>query len=365
MASLLDLPLELMQQIISVLAEKEPPSVELLHEEPSGSLLRSGYHPIKDFSQACRTTRELCFPSLFSAVKVNLDSTDGFLRHSESYNLSSHVESLVVHIDRNSQAEKSNSARGYWLAMVRLIDSVKPSVLTVVLPPSLFEKIIPYQLDFQDQWAFDIPYQVLQLRMPRDLAPSSQTSWDTIQSPNVFQVRPWTHCVFNQGSSIKGYSTYEYFYKQAPSVFRPQDNTFIRMTKESLESLTSVDYISVFPIALDGMFCGCMSRMKNLKYLRVQLAPTSSNNVLDNPAALGKCQHGDLWQELQSCYWVLAHSLPRITSVEEFHSLDYVNPNLRELIRCSVGQELNDWVFDPNGGSWTRSEQTLRNMTSK
>ena len=360
MAFLLDLPLEILQQIVSVLAEAKPPSVKLLHEEPSGSLLRSGYHPLKDLSQACRSTHEVCFPSLFSAAKVNLDSTGGFLRHSESHSLSCHVYSLVLYIDPNFQTKKSYKNLNYWLAMVRVIDSVQPSVITIVLPPSLFADIVPYQLHLEDEWAFDIPYQVLQLMMPRDLTSSSETSRNTMDLRNIFQLRPWTHCTFNQGSSIKGYSTYEYFFKRAPSVFYPCDTKeFIQgMRKGSLENITSVDYISVFPIEHLAHFCLCIDAMKNLKCLRVQLAPTSNNHVLDNPAALGKCQTGDLWQEFEGCYNTLAQHLEkRLRWIQEFVSLDYANSSLHEPIDRSAGQHLLDWEFDPQGGRWTRSEE--------
>ncbi|CAF9936663.1 hypothetical protein IMSHALPRED_010844 [Imshaugia aleurites] len=363
MTSLLDLPLELVEQIISVLAEEKPPSVKLLHEEPSASLLRSSYHPLKDLSQACSATRELCFPGLFSAVKVNLDSTGTFLRFSERYNLSCLVDSLVLYFDPSPQVEKFDN----WLPMVQVTDSVKPSVMTLAFFPSLFAKILPYELNLTDQWAFDIPYQVLQLKMPRDLALSSKTSQLTVRSQNIFRMRPWTHFTFNQGSSIKGYSTYEYFSKQPPSIFCPEnplDFERSMVDDRSFENLTSIDYIAVFPINHIIGFCRCMVLMTHLECLRFQIAPTPSNDVLDDRAAMGKCQQRDLWQEFESCYRTLGRSLSRYREffAEEFEfvSLDYVSPSLRELIDRTVGRQLMNWECDPNAGTWT-----LNNTPSK
>ena len=96
MVCLLDLPLELLDQIISILAEEKPPSAKLLNEEPSNSLIRSDYHPLKDLSRACRSTRGLCTPSLFSAMKVDLSSIHSFFRWSETHILFSHADSLVL-----------------------------------------------------------------------------------------------------------------------------------------------------------------------------------------------------------------------------------------------------------------------------
>ena len=362
MISLLDFPLELFDQIISILAKEKPPSARLLKEEPSDSLLRSGYHPLKDLSQTCGAMRELCFPSLFSAVKVDLSRTSGFLSFSESHSLSSHVKSLMLYRDPNDQAEDIG-VYDIWLPMVRIVDSVKSPVVTVVLTTSMFAKIVPYKLNFSDLWAFDIPYQILQLQMSPDLAASSQTSRKIIKSQNVFEMRNWTHCAFNQGSSINGYSRYEYFLKQAPSIFNPLEHfEFKRVTSGSFKYLTSFDYVAVFPINHIQELCMCLNRMKNLKCLRVQLAPTPDNNILDDRAALGKCQPGDLWQEFEACYASLADNIleswfTATNFIEEFVSLDYVNPSLREIIDRVVGQKLMPWGSHSNDGRWSRKEE--------
>ncbi|KAL9125169.1 MAG: hypothetical protein Q9175_008125, partial [Cornicularia normoerica] len=142
-----------------------------------------------------------------------------------------------------------------------------------------------------------------------------------------------------------------------------------RITEGSLENLASLDYIAVFPIEHLKYFCMYMILMKNLKCLRVQLAPTSSNEILDNPSALGKSQPQDLWQELESCYNTLAlyiwtHCDEGPMSIEEFVSLDYVIPSLRELIDRTAGQKLKDWESDPSGGRWTRKEESSKEISN-
>ena len=484
MFPLLELPLELVEQVISVLAEEKPPSAKCLHEDPSESTLGLGLRPLKELSQVCRLTRELCFPSLFSAVKVDLDCIGDFMKFSKRHWLSNYADSVLLYIDPTTFAKKIEHISDHylWLPLVRVIDSVMPSVVTLMLPPSLFAHILPYQLDLENQWAFNIPFQVLQLRIPRDLAPfahgkvksrfsggarakhllpilpeanppSSHELQDTstlgdlappkqssiwsfptassyvtfqdgslptflppnqsrqqllpltgapscenlegikeslrlapskyrqsiipsasaptyhtpqhnIDSLNVFRLRPWTRCIFNQGSSVKGYGSYEYFYKQAPSFLYPlHQYDFIRRSlSEPFNTITSFDYVAVFPIDHFQHFCVTLTFMKNLKCLRVQLAPTSSNDILDNPSALGKSQPKDLWQELESCYTTLARTVRVLCdkgeiSIETFSSLDYVNPGLCELIDRTAGRKLRHWKSDPRGGRWTRNQK--------
>ena len=479
MPSLLDLPLELVEQIISVLSEKKPPSARFLYEDPSESSFRPGLSPLKELSQACRSTRELCFPSLFSAVKVDLDCIGDFMKFSKRHGLSNYADSVLLYIDPTTFAEKIQHISDHylWLPTIRVIDLVMPSVMTVVLPPSLFAHILPYQLHLEDQWAFDIPYQVLQLQTGRDLipfahgrvesqfsggarakdwlpiqpeanAPSFHESQDTLaledlappegssirpfstassyvafqnssvpnysppgKSPqkllpfagasscgtqeettmtsklarydnrqshlplasastyhtpkhdmdslNVFRLRPWTRCIFNQGSSVKGYSSYEYFNKSAPSFLYPLVSQGLC---DPFGNITSFDYIAVFPIDHFRQFCNNMACMENLKCLRVQLAPTSSNDILDNQSALGKSQPKDLWQELGSSYATIARTVRVLCdrgdfSIETFSILDYVHPGLCELIDRTAGRKLRTWKSDPRGGRWTRRQK--------
>lgn len=366
MASLLDLPVELLDIIVSLLAEEKPPSAKLLYEDPPNAIVRSGHHPIKGLSQTCRATRGLCFPSLFSALKVDIDSADEFLQFSDTHSIFRQANSLVLYLDSNLQPSRLNNGI-IWLSLVRVIDSVKPSVVTVLLTPPLLQSLLPYDLNLTDQWAFGVDHQVLQLSMPPELAASSQTSQKSLESQNVFQIRDWTHCLFNQGSSIPAYSTYEYWAKETPSVFNPRLHPDFerRMTESGFANLTSFDYIA--PFALDDMmekFCKCMGHMKKLKCLRLQLAPTPSNNVLDNPTAMGKSHPGDLWQEFEECYDTFGEYIwERIRigqmSLEEFTCLDYVNPSLRQLLdarlRLITGPK-GPFKHDPtNAGRWIRT----------
>ena len=356
MPSLLELPPELVEQIVSVLAGKEPPSAKFIFEQPSRSLLHSGYHPLKDLSCVCQGLRRFCFNGLFSALMVNLDIdiVTGFREFIKSSQLAGRVDSLVLYI------EPGYTGDTLWPRMVEIIDFVNAPSVTIMLPPAAFAKVLPYDLDLDDAWAFNIDYQILQLSVPRqEMVP--KTPWDFDRDRNIFALQPWIHCAYNEGSSVESYSTYEYYLKKRPSVFAPSNfDEFVRTMEKSLVHISSLDLIAIFPTNL-WPFEGCISFMRNLRSLRTQLAPTLSNNVLDDPVALGKCQTKDLWMEFESSYSRLVDFVVgrgygdfTLSFPEQFTILDYANSALQETIDGVVRDRLDRWGRDLEGGSWTR-----------
>lgn len=360
MPSLLEIPPELVEQIISDLAEGEPPSRKLIYEQPSKSLLDHDYHPLKDLSCTCRILRRLCFTSLFSALKLNMEVGTGFLEFIKSSQLAGRVDSLVLYTTTGCLGNSSF----LWPRMVEVVDRVNAPSMTIIFPPSLFEEILPYSLNLDHAWAFSIDYQVLHLEMaPNSVAP--QTPEDVVKESNVFAMRPWTHCTYNEGSSVEAYSTYEYYLKDKPSLFCPSNSIqFVRTMQNSLDHITSLDLITVFPTNHLWSFGDFISFMKSLRHLRTQLAPTPSNNILDDPSSLGKCQTKDLWMEFESSYARLVDFVAgggydefELGALDQFTILDYANAALRETIDGVVGNRLDEWERDRSGGRWTRRRE--------
>lgn len=353
MPSLLDLPPELVEQIIFVFADGEPPSSKFIYQQPSKALLNRDYHPLKDLSCVCRVLRRICFFSLFSALKVNLEIVTGFLDFIRSSQLVGRVDSLALYT-----TPECLGGRLIWPRMADIIDLINTPSLTIVFPPLVFAEIVPYAINLRDAWAFSTEYQVLRLEMPRTSG-TPTTREDVNKDCNIFAMRPWSQCIYNEGSSVEAYSTYEYASKNIPSIFCPVNPTqFARKIGNSLDHITSFTHIAVFPFINLWSFLGAASEFKSLRRLRTQLTPTPDNDILDNPAALGKCQRGDLWMELEAMYLQLVRFVRNTErSLEEFVILDYVHPGLHEFIDGVVGPHMADgWNFDPSCGRWTRSK---------
>ena len=100
---------------------------------------------------------------------------------------------------------------------------------------------------------------------------------------------------------------------------------------------------------------------RNLKHLRIQLAPSSDNGILDDTEALGTCQRSDLWLEFENAYALLmlcldVGFLKRLTG---FTILDYKNPGLRDVIDRVVGGYVftgeREWRHEGDG-RWSKIE---------
>ena len=371
MTSLLDLPAELVLQILSFLVERKPHSMRHLHEEPSEALLHSGYTPIKNLSLTCRHLRNLCLQTLFTNVKLTLTSaglsasTGRSISFCQDHDLVSGIESVlfyqVASDSLNNEDEYRNLPGSSMESQILwVISQLNPPAITIMLPPSYFQDLMPYDLRESDEWAFQIPYQVLHLTQSMDMTPACVSVSDS-QDKSILNMSSWGHCTFNEGSSIRAYSTYEYFHKHVPSIFTPiNEQKMLDAVGKALPYLTSLDYVAVFPFSTRHIhqFCNFLAAAApNFQRLRTRLSPTRGNGVLDDKEEMGTCQRTDLWSELEVCYAYLADRLRQgfLDSIIHFTVLDYDNPGLRDAIDrvCDMGA---DWAHEGNG-EWVKLVQ--------
>jgi len=122
----------------------------------------------------------------------------------------------------------------------------------------------------------------------------------------LFQIRPWSTLLLNEGSFLKAYSTYEFFLKQPPSILpdlvgaeAPPHKALISPT------IRDMSYIGIFPMA--SHFSGLTKHCPRLDRLYVQLVPR--NDILDNEEKIKQVDTNDLWMERNSCYALLMREL--------------------------------------------------------
>ena len=369
MISLLDLPPELVLQILSFLVERNPHSMRRLHAEPSEALLQSGYTPVKTLSLSCRHLRNLCLQTLFTNVKLTLTSarlsasTDRSISFFQDRDLVRGIESVLFYQvasdnlgnehDYRNMPGSSMESQILWV-----VSQLNPPAITIMLPPSSFQELMPYDLRESDDWAFQIPYQVLHLTQSTDIPPTCESVNDN-QDNSILNMLPWGHCTFNEGSSIRAYSTYEYFHKHVPSIFTPiNEQKMIDAVWRTLPYLTSLDYVAVFPFSVWHIqqLCNFLTAAApNLQHLRTRFSPTRGNGVLDDKEAMGTCQRIDLWSELENCYTYLAHWLRAgdLDSIITFTVLDYDNSELRDAIHRVLDLLGANWAHGGNG-EWVK-----------
>ena len=299
---------------------------------------------------------------------MDLCAVTGFTEFIQSSGLTGRLDSLVLFTSPCSPQGSDDFS--FWRQLVEIVDLINAPSLTIILPPTVFAKIIPYEFNSDHAWAYSIECQVLHLETPRELV-ASKTPEYVVGDGNIFAIRPWSHCVYNEGSSVGAYSTYEYYLKRIPCLLSPSNfHQFVRTVKHSLDHIISLDLIAVFPFNQIWAYSNCISSMKSLRTLRTQLAPTPSNNILDDPSSLRKGQTNDLWMEFEISYGLLVDLVAGREGVlmgslelEQFIILDYANPDLRKTIDDVVGDRLDEWERDPNGGRWTRTRDHQKTIS--
>ena len=363
MACFGDLPPELIEYIISFFEDIEPPSVTQLFEVPSESLVLSDSHPLKCLSATCHSLRRFCFRGLFSCIKVRVGNVGELIDFVRQHGLQRQIESVVFHAmgfitdslhDGKHCFEFDDFVK---IGFFSLVEEIDPPTITIMLPPAAFQRLLNYEIHCADEWAFGINYQILQLKQPPALSLTT-LSTDGQTPKSIFNVRPWSHCTFNEGSSVPAYSNFEYSHLRVPSLIYPKERRRTRYEmlhiNRDFEHLTSFDIIAVLPIYHMPATCYFLNSMKQLRHLRIQLAPSLSNNVLGDPSALGKGKQEDFWIEFGASYRYLLNSINMENlKLNELDILDFANYALRAIIERCVDDRLKGWLHDGDG-HWTK-----------
>ena len=377
--TVMDLPLELLDQILSYL-DVEPPSLRALRKEPSITLTDSDAQPLKTLSLTSCSLRRLTICRLFKYARIRLDrlsindivelssgseDINDFLDFVRLNALHSHIKGLVLYTEVDLSTElsptgprRSRDAFGNWgfyeFAHLwrNLLTALNPVFITMLAPPSTLALLASCDCQPRDAWAFDMPFNVLHLKQSYTALPAG---W--LEPPGVndlFHLRDWSHCSLNEGASLKAYSTYEYFLKTTPSI------ALLPFTLTA--SFTSFDYIAIFPLHNHTKeISQLLMKMPNLERLRVQLAPEPSNSkILEDEARMGKNLHADMWMELDAGYTLILHTMLAMRRLEYFESLDYALEGLRSTLdvkfedirsqgwrQCGGGCWRRDWSLDP------------------
>jgi hypothetical protein len=123
----------------------------------------------------------------------------------------------------------------------------------------------------------------------------------------LFTIRPWTHLLLNENSSIRVYKSYHYFDRRPPSILSsllgweeaPHNVMMVPPT------ITTFSYIAIFPLATQlSMMVYRLPRIENL-YL--QLVPR--NDILLDKIEMDHVTASDLWLERNSCYELVMRNM--------------------------------------------------------
>lgn len=358
MAALRTLPNELLDHIFSYLSTEPPPSTQNLRDFPSHELTCAPDAPLKSTSRVCSRFHALSRPRLFAHARYELRDQARFLAFYYETGLSRHVKTVAVSVRTVYGSEQPR----WWTEVVRALE---PDTITVIAPPYVFADMAGTTLYGKDNWAFNVPLQIMQFRQkdPRNHAFELSDSDDTF-----FGMRPWSAIHFNEGSSLRAYSTYEYFLLRMPSLMdtwgqslsSPSASPPAGITPSpALSRLTSFDYTAIFPFYNHtNLVLKLLRTMTALQSFTILLSPSPGSTLLDEEKRdSGALDTNDPWMELETSYALVAHTVRFLGAqwrLKEFRTWDYRVMMLREVIDGKLERVLNEgWVHD-GGGRWNR-----------
>ncbi|KAF4632899.1 hypothetical protein G7Y89_g5240 [Cudoniella acicularis] len=168
----------------------------------------------------------------------------------------------------------------------------------------------------------------------------------------VFDVRPWTSLLLNEGSFIRAYATYEYWQRQTPSILHdlvgaddPSHKPFISPT------IRDMSYIGIFPISQHIQ--PFTRNLPRLDRLYMQIVPR--NNILEIPEKMRQVEQEDLWMERNSCYALIMRELFNASPTKnykylrEFESGDAADRDAWEMAVEYVKRSGRGWKIAGDG----------------
>ena len=428
MPSLEDLPFEVFDLILSFLDVTDPPSSTFLYEQPSVAMIKSNFQPLKNLSQTCHSMRRRTFENLFKHTKVQLTAErlpesqaracirdvrreDGmfgrenlddaqmahithidrlffriedvadFLSFVDVNHLGSNIKSVLFHVLNPDPGPGFDRADHLLEPLLQeIIESINPETLTILAPPSVMADIARVRANMRDAWAFDMPLHTLRFRQPADSSGPAALKKD---SEYDFR-RPWCSILYNEGSFLDAYSTYEYFLKTTPSLLTlgcmchssilgdPGSPPLIQLGKvrhtvrlrESIHALAQdpwdklqvFEFIVKFPLhthvssVLYGLY-HCTS----IVTLRTKLASHSDSDIWRDTAITSI--HADLWMEFEESYRIIlevVHKMGGEQCLRSFETLDYASPGKETIADLFKQHQLVGW-YEREEGSWEKT----------
>ena len=346
---LTNLPNELINHVFYFL-DSVPPSEVKFNEQPSASYTNSKSTPLKDLSRVSRGLRRIVLPRLFANVRLDPYKLTAFLAFLHQRELAKYVHTIVAKL----QGPCNHLHPAWW---ARLLNEVPAHTFTIACAPHVFAELVGTSIVGADAWAFNMPHQLLKLKQ------EPESVYDQISLtnlPSLFSARKWTDFSVNEGSSLKAYTTYEYFLRRTPSLLGTLNARQLTMADGMFAELQSFTFTAIFPFYnhVDEIL-KIVRKMKRLKILRTKLCPEPHSTVLRDEidSAGGHVDVNDPWTEFDTAYSLVAHTVLFLTiegQLEEFQADDVKMTGIRDTLENSINHRLQElWLYRGNG-IWVR-----------
>jgi len=304
-------------------------------------------------SMTSKRFRSIVLPRLFTHARLNPYHLSPFLSFLHTSSISHHVKSIVACL----QGPCNHLHPAWW---ARLLNEIPAISFTIVCAPHVLAEFVSTTIVGVDSWAFNMPYQIIRFRQGRE---SAAQHISLRHLPNIFSARPWTDFSVNEGSSLKAYTTYEYYLRRTPSLMATLHVHQSTEADAMYTNLTSFTFTAIFPTYnhVDEILKS-VRKMTNLKFLHTKLCPEPQSSVLHDEIteAHGHIDVNDPWNEFDTSYTLIAQTVIFLTvegQLEELRVDDVKMEGIRETVEASVTQRLQQWWTYAGNGVWRRQSK--------
>ncbi|CAF9903298.1 MAG: hypothetical protein HETSPECPRED_000201 [Heterodermia speciosa] len=354
--SLLDLPPEIIGNIVSHVSDDQELLWNSWHEEPSTGLIDLYQQTYQTLSRTCHYLRGVALSRLSNVATVLFKSRHDYqearvqstlqaleaAKRSSGSDKVSVINVIVCFLEPEPPLDTKSLPEGFIQKLCyRLVHEIKPKYLTIIFPSQLFpflsssgqhDMISPH-----DGWAFDMPLHVVHLSCQQSYAQSEAESlWD----------QPWSMVTLNEGSFLKAYSTYDFHTKRNPSIFL--DTRFCKNVIKNMWSVTvrEFEYVAIFPLTVHlKRILQQLGLLTNLRTLSTRLAPHENSSILLDMAKVRKAQFRDLWSSVEENYASIVDYVLIMREkhhLRTFKALDCVHLHVYESLYPMMQQRLQD-----------------------
>jgi len=329
------LPNEILDNIFTRL-DTAAPSDSKLYDEPVWGFTSSKITDLKSSSMVCWRWRRAVLPLLFRHMCLIIQdpvmanpimrneyfALADFVRRN---NLKSIIVSFAVCIRYLGSRPiyetyfelKKISSTPFWTKIFEVMD---PLDVKIVAPSYVLGFLTGCDIHWEDWEDFQTPYHYLQLRLQLRLSvvppakpPASAGNQEEQEEraprhPSaLFEIRPWSSLLLNEGSFIEAYKRHNFHEKNPPSILDDLigDKEKGISTAMIPPTVRDFSYIAIFPTSTH--FQKVTRHCPRLDRLYTQFVPR--NDILKDPQAMQYLDPNDMWLERNSSYAYIMREL--------------------------------------------------------
>ncbi|KAL7901641.1 hypothetical protein HDV63DRAFT_57529 [Trichoderma sp. SZMC 28014] len=196
-----------------------------------------------------------------------------------------------------------------------IFDKLDLLSINLISSPAILASLLGRPINLSGAWIFRQRFHILSLSRPADQRQQTITNVDDLAiaptnrvptTPetshcSLFGIRPWSSILLNEGSSVKVYTTYEYFHHTPPSLLPALldsgDESMQPLLKNTIRAFS---YIAIFPLA-SHINNTLIPRVPAIERFYIQIVPRAPSFAEDDyrhPAM----DISDLWMERNTAY---------------------------------------------------------------